>query len=272
MKSPKAPAPPPVQDPIDVIDNINKTVTKTVVGADGKKQTVIERLPLTPEEQAWEDKLKQITETNLSRIEQLSQVAMAADIPEFADTVNRLRSEQTRIRDTSFSEAARQQERALARSGLQDSTAAVKARRLAEQAQTEAVATDEANLNLLAEDLRNAAIDRSKELLGTSAALTADQVSRLNQAAQFGAGLRQTDFVNRNNVALNQYNAQLAAYQARRPSFGSQLLGAGATLGAAYLTGGGSLFGGFGGAAGGATLGNTGGSWLNPNTNMLIKY
>lgn len=260
----KAPAAPKVEPAPDIYDNIGKTITRTITGPDGKKQTIIERMPLTPEEKSAEDNLKRLTEENLQRFERLSGIAMAVDIPEFADTVGRLRTEQTRIREQTFREGNRLQEQGLARSGLQDSSSAAAARNTERQALVDTARTDENNLNLLAEDLRTAALGRTKELLNLGVGLSETQANRLNQAAQFGAGLSQQSFSSYNTANQAAYANQLAAFNSRKPSFGSQLLGAAGTLGAAYLGGpamlGGSLFGG----AGAAGLGTSG--WINPNS------
>lgn len=97
-KAPQAPYYPPVppkEELMDVIDHISGTQAITVVGADGKKKRVVERLPRTAEEQRLYDEAGALMNRAIGEIQRLSAYDPTAivDFAPFVDVMNVLNTE-----------------------------------------------------------------------------------------------------------------------------------------------------------------------------------
>lgn len=76
--APYYPPVPPKEELLDVIDHVTGTQAITVVGADGKKKRVVERLPRTPEEQKLYDEAGDLMNIAIVEIKKLSEYDPAA--------------------------------------------------------------------------------------------------------------------------------------------------------------------------------------------------
>lgn len=127
-KTPPAPPPPPPPEYINIRDEVARTESIYVTNPDGSKTMVTKRLPLTPEEQAYEDKLKTIASDSLAWMEKLSTDYDRAQIPWLDKYLTDWETDQIGALDAALSDRTDQEERALARFGQADSTSAIKTR------------------------------------------------------------------------------------------------------------------------------------------------
>lgn len=233
----KAPAPPPPPAPKTVQDLINgvETVTET---RDGKEYVVTRQLPLTAEQQAFKDDITR----RLDNIDKIGQ-GLAVFNPDYKPMVDAMRAWQQQTRGQLFGEANRAQQDELARRGLGNSTAADTARQGLGLQLGQQVQQDELNLFGLAEQQRAADLERQKSSLALRSDINTGELARLGSAGAQTAATQGTRLGQDANIAQQNYNNQLAAFNAQRPSLGSQLLSTATQLGAAYFTGGGTLAG-----------------------------
>jgi len=96
--APYIPPPPPPQEILDVIDEVTGTQTITVVGSDGKKRRMIQKLPRTQEEEALYQEAGQLMDKAISEMKRLydydpSQLVHYAPFVDVINSLNRERSE-----------------------------------------------------------------------------------------------------------------------------------------------------------------------------------
>lgn len=235
FKSKKAPPPPPPPAPKVIQDLINgvETVTET---RDGKEFVITRQLPLTAEQQAFKDDITK----RLDNIDRISQ-GIAVLNPDYKPMVDALRSWQQQTRGQLFGEATRAQQDELTRRGLGNSTAAANAALQLGRQMGEQVQADEVGLFGLAEQQRAADLERARGGLALRSDLNQQNLNNLATAGQNTASRQESRLALDNQIQQTNYQNQLTAFQAQRPSLGSQLLSAGAQLGTAYLSGGLSL-------------------------------
>lgn len=99
--APQLGPPPPPPDILDVIDEITGTQTVTVIGDDGKKRRVTQRLPRTPEEEERFRSGERLLSTALQNVQQLYKYdpASAVDYAPIVETFANLNRE--RLQDLS---------------------------------------------------------------------------------------------------------------------------------------------------------------------------
>jgi len=131
--SPKTPAAPPPPAPVEYVNTRDETAgtqSNYVTNPDGTKTLVTSRLPLTPEQQAYEDKIQAIASDNLNYIQKLSTNFDVNDpalswLKQYTDDYQKT---QTAALDKATEDGADQSENVLARYGQADSTAGVQDR------------------------------------------------------------------------------------------------------------------------------------------------
>lgn len=264
FKSKKAPPPPPPAAPQIVQDLINGVETVTE-DRDGQKVTITRQLPLTPEQQ----KIKDDISARLDRIDALSS-GLAALNPDYKPMTDAIRAWQLQTRGQMFGEAARAQQDELARRGLSNSTAAAQSNALLALSQGQQTQQDEINLFGLAEDQRNAELNRLGNALQLRQDTNQQNLNNLSAAGQNTAARQESRLTLDNSLQQTNYQNQLNAFQAQRPSMFQNLLNTGVTLGSAYLTGGGSLGGLLGGKAASAATG-TATQGILPSSSLRLK-
>lgn len=235
FKSKKAPAPPPPPAPKIVQDLINgvETVTET---RDGKEYVITRQLPLTPEQQAIKDDITR----RLDNLDKISE-GLAIANPDFKPMVDAMRAWQQQTRGQMFGEAARAQSDELARRGLSNSTAAAQASTALSSQMGTQTQQDELSLFGLAEDLRAQQINRDVGNLQLRLGTQGDENIRLTNAGINTANTQANRLSLDSQIQQTNYQNQLNAFNAKKPSAFQSLLNTGVALGTAYLTGGGSL-------------------------------
>ncbi len=237
-QAPQISAPPPAPEILDFIDEVSGTQTITVVGPDGKKRRVTQKLPRTPEEEnrfrAGEelirtsiDNLKQLyrydpasmvsyapfveTFANLNR-ERQEALGQIADIGNIAQDVDDFRQMQRTILDKELTRNRRITEENLSHSGLSGSSFGNDLRaRLAEQ---EGIARQKGEVNALnyGEDLSGRRLDRNARAFALQ---ETGRQARFDQA-QLGYGLakeHETDMERRRQNALAENQGLLGIGQ-----------------------------------------------------------
>ena len=182
-------------NPPDVIDEIFGVERVVETGPDGRQRVTTRRLPLSPEEQALADTYTRLVSDNLAVIEELSSTALAINNPAFQPAVEAARSEQERIREAAFGEVTAQQEEALAKRGLSESTTGAQTRAIREGQFQQQVRSDENQLVNLAEQLRTGAIGRAQNLFGIGTGQQQQNLNNLFQASGL-AGQTQLGLLN----------------------------------------------------------------------------
>ena len=94
---PYIPPVPPPQEMLDVIDEVTGTQTITVLGANGKKQRLIQKLPRTQEEEEFFKMIGDITNSAIKNIKELSasDPGQLVDFAPFVETLNLLNEERS---------------------------------------------------------------------------------------------------------------------------------------------------------------------------------
>lgn len=128
VETPAVPQQNAVDNFVNSRDEINRTESVKVQQPDGTWTVVTRRLPLTAEQQAEEDNLKRIAQENLARFEELSTNFDVDQIEGLRDYVDAFTTTNRQILGQSFKTASETSAKSLARSGLDDSTAAVQER------------------------------------------------------------------------------------------------------------------------------------------------
>ena len=235
FKSKKAPPPPPPPAPKIVQDLINgvETVTET---RDGQGYVITRQLPLTAEQQTIKDDITR----RLDNIDRISQ-GLAVLNPDFAPMVEATRAWQQQTRGQMFGEVARAQSDELARRGLSNSTAAAQASTALSGQMGQQVQKDELGLFTLAEQMRSDQLNREGNNLNLRLGVQGAENTRLTNAGNQTANQQSNRLTLDSQIQQQNYNNQLQAFQAQKPSAFQSLLNTGVALGTAYLTGGKSL-------------------------------
>lgn len=240
-KTPTLPPPPPKQELMDFIDETSGIEQRVVTRPDGKKEIVRKELPLTPEEQAFRDDIKNRLQNAFDKITAMTNVVSAYDVPEFQDQLKAFeRNLKTNV-DESFRVATKAQEEALARRGLSDSTAATESRRAIFRQRQKAEQQVRDRTLLQAEQLRAAEIARQQNLFGLASGQQQQLFNRGLQSSAFGQGLQTAQLSSQlaYNQALQQRNLQQANLQMQANSIGASafgnLLGAAGTFAGGYF-------------------------------------
>jgi len=230
---PKVPEAPEVQKTANFESNISGVRRRVVEGPDGRETIIEERMPLSPEEQQFEQQLIQLRNDNLETIERLSGVAAASDIPEFAETMDAFRRVQLKGLETSQEAVTIQQEEALARRGIESGTAGTELRDVRERAFVGQRQNVEDQTRIMGEDLRGQAIGRAQNLFGLATGRQDVQFAQLaNTFARGQSGaLAQTQMTNQANQQAFSNQLQVSQMQAQNKQAGLGSLSSLAGLG-----------------------------------------
>lgn len=209
---PYIPPPPPPQEILDVIDEVTGTQTITVVGSDGKKRRMIQRLPRTSEEEALYQEAGRLMEKAISEMKKLynydpqqlvhyapfvetlnvlnqersEDMATLTKFPDFNGYVSEFKEMQKSIIDEEYKRASNTLEEDLAHKGLTDSS------------------TGREERNLLT---RNAAIARQRA--AAEAQLYGEELKSADLANRANAfNLRETARQGRLSAAATEYELQ----------------------------------------------------------------
>lgn len=187
--APRISAPPPAPEILDTIDEITGTQTVTVVGDDGKKRRVTQRLPRTEEEQRRFESGERLMGNALRNIQQLYQynpesavnyapiietfanlnrdrmrdLSQIADLGNIEEDVQNFKEMQRTVIDEEFTRMNRSAEEALAHSGRGSGTYA--AERRTAMARNEAMARQRAGVEatMYGEDLAARKLSRNAD-------------------------------------------------------------------------------------------------------------
>lgn len=197
----------------DVTDLISNVSQRVVTRPDGTKEVIVERLPLSPQEEKFAADLQSFVNQGLTDLQELTKVSAAIDLEAFKPVTDAVRAQQERTLDAAFEQRQRQEEEFLAATGLQDSTAAVQARAVRGQDFQEAFRQIGDDVTLLAENLRQQQLGRTLSGLGFATGRQ-DVASQLTAAAQANVGALGLNFGNAaNQFAQQNIQNQLAVGQ-----------------------------------------------------------
>jgi hypothetical protein len=225
---PPAPSYPPVPPPeelMDVIDQVTNTQTITVVGADGKKKRVIERLPRTPEEQALYDQAGLLMTRALTEIQRLNAYDPGAlvdfapfvqvmndlgqertkdmeeltRLPDFNQTVQAFKDMNRRILEEEFTRQVNEGREYLNRRGYGDSTAAIEMRNTLGKNKAQALEESQLRGDLYGQQLKAADLSNRQAAYALREQVRMGQLQRaqmehqlkLDQKAQLDAARQQ---------------------------------------------------------------------------------
>jgi len=238
---------PAVVRPRDIINNILGVSTKEVTDENGNKSIVTDWV-LSPEEEERMNALESSYDSWLSDLNSLSSITAAIEDPTYEPVVSALRENQRIARDEAYNSRTQLEEDTLARRGLADSQAGNQLRETRGADYQKQVVTDENNLALMAEDLRNQQYQRTANSLGFAAnSLYQNKAMAVNQG-NANASQQLSLFGTENN--LNMQNASLLNQQwAQRVQQDQQIFSnlTGLATSAAFIGSGGmggTLFGG----------------------------
>ena len=180
--APNYPPVPPPEELMDVIDHITGTQTITVLGADGKKKRVIERLPRTPEEQQLYDQAGDLMTRAVTEMQRLNEydpsalidfapfvqvmndlnterrhdMEELAHVPDFNRTVQNFKDMNKRILEEEFTRQQNEGQEYLNRRGYGDSTAAIEMRNTLGKNRAQALEESHVRGDLYGEQLKAA--------------------------------------------------------------------------------------------------------------------
>jgi hypothetical protein len=261
------PAPPPPAEIVDYIDNVNKISQKVVMGPDGKRTLVSERLPLSAEEQALENQYKSLQAKGLEQYKALQETGWLDNNPDVKQGLEAYYTANKRGIDTGFADATANQEEALARFGQSDSTAAAQARTgLGRNYQDQLWQLDNSKFQM-GEQIRSQKQADALTMFNLGAqrgdALTAqlsDAFGRASGNQQYLAGLDQQRNLSIYNANLNDQTMRTQSSAAGKKAIGDLI---GAAIGAA---------GGKGSSPSAAGQFGRDGSTYYPNSNETIYW
>jgi hypothetical protein len=189
---PQLPQQPAPVEVMDIIDEISGSQTITVVGPDGKKRRVTQRLPRSPQEEAMFKKAEELMSQAVTNIEQLYQydptsvvnyqpfintfaqindermadLAKIGNFANIAEKVNSFKKLNQELVSRDFVRKERMSEEILAKRGLQNSTLAAETR--AAMAGERSLAQQQAGVNaeMYGEDLMSRQLTREGQAYG----------------------------------------------------------------------------------------------------------
>ena len=228
--TPQLPSPPPEQEMLDVIDEVNGV--QSIVATDaatGKRRRIIQRLPRSPEDQALFDEAGTlmtraieesrrlydydpsqildfapfVTEINRLNTERQGDLAALAHIPDFAQEMNQFKGMQQTILDDAYTRQQNTQQESLNRMGYgHGSTASQELNAVLASERAKAEQRVGVESELYGRDLRRQDMADRSNLYGLREAGRQGQLSDLQ--ARYGLQKdRQRDLENQRDRALN---------------------------------------------------------------------
>jgi hypothetical protein len=236
---PESPQLPPMPSPVELMDYIDKisgTQTMTVIGADGKKKRVTERLPLTAQEQDLVDQAGNLINTSISNImrlyeespesvvdyepfiqtfsqindERMQDLSRIGNFQDIAQKVNAFRDISSKLALREFDSQSRMSEEILAKKGLQRSTASAEQRAAMATERSLASQQIDANAQNYGEDLMSRQLSREGAVFDFK---ERDRATRL-QAAETEQNLakqkeQELEQIRQNSLSENQNMLQI---------------------------------------------------------------
>lgn len=260
---------PNIKAPVDIINELLGVETRMVKDEEGNERLVTS-LNLSDEEQARLDQLQGMYDSYVVDLENLTKISAAIDDPTYEPVLNAVREQQADARKAAYNERAMLEEETLARRGLADSTAGGDVREQRGKVLQEQIRKDENALTLMAEDLRNAQIQRTGQSLSFATnKLTNDLNQRVTQG-NTNAGQQFSWYTGQNNMLQTQYQNQLGQYTAN-VARDAAITGQWTDIAANIATGG--MSGAAKGATGGSSTGGMyGGGYTNTQNAGTINW
>ncbi|TBH23642.1 hypothetical protein ELG64_09055 [Rhizobium leguminosarum] len=262
------------------IDNIAGTKVERVKQPDGSYATVRSSLPMSAEDQAYYDTLNAIRESTINYIGKLTTDYNVDDIPGLKQYLQDYEATQTEAIDRAGLARTTAEEKALARFGQADSTAATQAR----DARGEDLISNKIQLSRdmsgIEMDARNQELSRQGSLYNlATGGITGQQSTQLGSLSGLvNSGLAQQSATQGyNNSVASVTGANRQAKADANQAFMNNIVGI-ASLAAAPFTGGASLAAGgmFSQATGGSASAKAGtsGGWANygPGLSNQIRW
>lgn len=204
----KTPAPPPPAPPVTVRDEIGGVEQVPVTNEDGSVTYITRQIPLTAEQQAQKDELDSIMKESLAEIQKLSASDYAND-EATQKVLDQWSTAQEKLLRRQLSSRTEQEEQALARRGVSDSSAANEVRRQRLLDSQEA----ETNLGLQKDEMGNQIraerLALQQNLYNLASSQTDAVAARMQQAAIRGQSDVAALNAQRQASILDYYNAQL---------------------------------------------------------------
>lgn len=235
---PAAPTPPP-ETKYNYRDEISGTEQVRQENPDGSVTMVTRALPLSPEEQAAKDELSRIIQDTTKRYEDLTTNYDIDLIPGLRDTIDAFRTGQQRNLDKAYSDRTNVEEKALARYGVEDSTAGRGARadRGRDYSDSELQIGEQGRL--LENDIRQQEIANTQSLFSLANGQTQQNFANQLQGIQLGQANTNTNsqLAQQRNLAIYNggLNQQNLGYQANQAGMNNLAT----TIGTAAMLGGG---------------------------------
>lgn len=202
-KIPTPPAPPP---PSVIRDEINKVEQVPVVNPDGSIMYITRALPLSAEEQAEKDQLSAIMKNAMDEIQRLSSTGYQEDA-ETKRILDQWQATQANIVEDSVGDRLRNEEDALARRGLGDSSVGLEVRRKRNLDELEAKQNLQLQRDMLGDDVRTERLGLQQELYNlASTQRDARQAGQLQSAIK-GQSAAAALNAQQNASLLDYYNA-----------------------------------------------------------------
>ena len=229
---PYYPPVPPKEEVLDVIDTITGTQSITVVGADGKKNRMVSRLPRSQVEQKLYDDAGELMDKAIVEIKRLSNYDPAAvvDFAPFVDVMNNLNTERqadiaqlsklpdfnqyvddfkamgnTIIQDE-FKKAENENNAYLANRGYADSSAAIGMRNSLVGEKAKALQQQDVNGNLYGEQLKSADLANRMNTYGFREQGRMGQLQTAQAEHQLKLGQYDQSNAMRQQALQNQYD------------------------------------------------------------------
>lgn len=227
----------------DILDEISGTETVQVTTADGRKKLVTRAIERSPEEQAYLDKAKAMMTGALDELDLLlSNDPTASD--QFKDVLDAFSTRQDRLTNDALNSIVSKRNNYIAQNGLDGSSAANEMRTQDAIRELQAKRDNEEILRLKKNELLGEEIQKKTMAFATGQGILDDAYNKQVEGRTFttNTGMAFWGQDSANTAQANQ-NA-LIQYQNKKPSLGSQLLGAAASFAGNYvLPGVGTLIG-----------------------------
>lgn len=226
-KIPAAPAPPP-ETKYNYRDELSGVEQVRQENPDGSVTMVTRQLPLSPEEQAAKDNYDRIVKETGARIEDLTTNYDISKIPGLSDTITSFRSGQQRNLDTAAANRTAQEERALARYGVEDSTSASQTRSQRGRDYTDSQLQIGEQARLLENDIRQQELGNAQNLFSLATGQQQQNFANKLQGIQLGQNAVNSagQLSQQRNLAIYNGNLNQQGLQAQAASTGLSNLAA----------------------------------------------
>jgi len=202
---------PPQPEYVNTRDEIGGTQSNYVTNPDGTKTLVTTRLPLTPEQQAYEAKLKEIETTSLDWINKLTTNFDINDpsLSWLKNEVDNYKTTQVKGADQANQDRSQQEETMLARFGQADSSAGVALREQRGKDYTNTRDQIERDAAGIQNNLKQQALGNATNLYSLASGRMDTQLGQLMDSLKTGQNFQLSDAQLQNNRNLAVYNGTI---------------------------------------------------------------